>query len=381
MSDKDLAFMKRYSIFHAILTVLVLVVTCLISQNLFITLVLYALFLLFLPVLARLISEIGWHEVGPASFGVGENTHVETESHLEFYGPLSVLRDYLFYIVGCSIPLTIVYFVLPETIFLPIFATALIFVIFHFIVHPLIKDLVWIFARKDPSALISGLYITFTCLIIVAGIVGTAAFAAISAKKSKENLDVNALLEQHFENLQQRNPYMDMDMNEAEVDFSKLSTRATLIFNEPIVSDSGISYPGSEMKLSYIVNTGEWMIISHNFTGEPDIVSTVVYVGENQLEIGGYSGLAQVEVTVFSKTADGGSGVIKIIDKATSAEVYASPFTFDGHVDVWGNVTFKFENPLNLGPWEVSEEEFKWEAIDHLYFYMNTRDFNLYMQE
>ena len=81
MSDKDLAFMKRYSIFHAILTVLVLVVTYLISQNLFITLVLYALFLLFLPVLARLISEIGWHEVGPASFGVGENTHVETESH------------------------------------------------------------------------------------------------------------------------------------------------------------------------------------------------------------------------------------------------------------------------------------------------------------
>ena len=43
------------------------------------------------------------------------------------------------------------------------------------------------------------------------------------------------------------------------------------------------------------------------------------------------------------------------------------------------NVTF--ENPLNLGPWDTYDEDFTWIEIDHIYFYMNTVDFDLSLQE
>ena len=86
---------------------------------------------------------------------------------------------------------------------------------------------------------------------------------------------------------------------------------------------------------------------------------------------GGFSGTAQIEITVFSKGPEGGDGIFKIIDKETSAEVYCSPITFENYAGAWSNITIRFAKPLNLGPWEVDQEHIRWIDEDHIYFYMN----------
>ena len=374
--------MRCYSIFHAILSIAAMVVLHIITKDVFTTILLYAVVLMFLPKLLELIGQIGFYETDRAVFGVGEDAHIEVGDFVEFYGPIRVLLDMAMYVVGCTLPVTILGFILPQTIYLLLLGTVIVILLFHFVVYPLIKDAIWIFAKEDPSQLVTDLYGIIVTVIVILGIVSTIIYAGYHAKVSKDYLDVNALLAEHFS--EERNPYMDMDMNDVQVEFSKLGTEAELIFNQPIVSNSGIAYPGSKMSFTYHSNDKTWKMI-HHFTGNPEIVSEAVYIGENELEIGGYSGLAQIEITVLSKKADGGYGIFKIIDKETSTVVYSSPFSFTdyngGATGEHMSTNVTFENPLNLGPWDTYDEDFTWITIDHIYFYMNTVDFDLFLQE
>ena len=104
-----------------------------------------------------------------------------------------------------------------------------LFLIFHFIIHPLLRDIVWILAKNNPANFLDVLYVIFTVGIVIIGIIVTVFVAGSTAKNAKERLDIDAALEEYFEERDERNPYMDMDMSDVEVDFSRLSTKAKLI--------------------------------------------------------------------------------------------------------------------------------------------------------
>lgn len=374
--------MKQYSVIHLGISVVVMVVLAVLCKSIGTMLLIYTLVMLFMPKIVEVIGNIGFYATDRDTYWIDGTEYTEYGHFTKFYGPLSALMELGLYVVGCSVPLAIMYLTLPQSVYIPVTAFTALFLVFHFVIHPLIRDIVWILSHNDPEEILDALHTMVTVGIVIVGIIVTVLAAGITAKNAQDRLDMNAVLERYFAQSGQNNPYRDMDMSDAEVDFSKLSTKAKLVFDRQIASDSGVAYPGSEMTLEYSMANKEWKVLSHHFTGNPMIVSDAVYVGENQLEIGGYSGLAKIEITVLSKTDDGGHGIFRIIDKPTDTEVYSSPFTFSGYSFGYEYVAnISFEKPLNLGPWEVYEEDFTWVTNEHIYLYMNTRDFDLYLQE
>ena len=379
MNGKQIKNTKIYSIIHAILTIAILIGSYAIFESVIFTCIIYALSLTILPTLAESLSFLGSsYEVDHLDLG---DDFIIYGRFIEYYGVLDVLRDLIGAIGRIVLPAVPIVVFCPESIWMPFLMGATALLTFMYIIHPLFEDLVWIFAKKDKTEFLQKAFNVGFNTILIVGIVATVACGLISMKMARDRLDLNAILADYFAAEEQFDPYANIDLSDADVDFSKLSTNAKLVLKEKVLSQPGIAYQGSLIYLEYDFGKGIWNVTGHSFTGEPEIVSKLVYVGENELEIGGFSGTAQIEITVFSKGPEGGDGIFKIIDKETSAEVYCSPITFENYAGAWSNITIRFAKPLNLGPWEVDQEHIRWIDEDHIYFYMNTRDFDLYLQK
>lgn len=350
-AQQERAFKKKYALSHFIVTAVAYGLGCILFKSLITGIIVYLISLYFIPKVIKVFESIGWYEAPDQSARYINSTKIVDGKKYVYYGGLGALWDSLVGVVGglciASIPVVVLYFLVPISIIIPLVGGIVVYLLLNMIVFPLFQDVVWFFSWDELDAKLENIYTKILLGVVALSLVAAVVYPIYSVSHAKATMDTNEILAAHFEEREQENPYENVDLSNAKVEYSKFATKANVVYDEPIDAGNGWVYSGCSFEFKYVVN--KWTVISHSFDEDPTYRGAATYTTEGPFEMKGYSGEVKVTLTVSALEDDGsGSGNLCVTDLQTGEEVYATDFAFGAERNTFGNAVFKLATELQM---------------------------------
>ena len=351
-------YRRLYAALHFSLVMVILIVGAVWLKNWVYAAAIYIAGRLLLPKALELFSSMGDYETDSRVVGTGEHLRVIFGHFTEHYGIFSALRDLLIYGIAVLLGTGFVLSLLPSTVGTPLLISAIVLAVFYILLFPLVEDVVQFFSEVDKKEALDNIKLTISGIIVVLGLIATIVYPTYVAIAATANLDVNEALADYYEKLGDPDPYANIDLSDAQVDYSDLRAKCTFDYTGELDLGYGYSYGGAEMLMHYNVGKGKWQVVSYEYTDTPSINKQITYTGEGQFMAKDFEGLVELHLTLNPGAIEGSSGVVSIVDKASGKEVYASSFTIEAYSSLEQGYPMLLETPFPMQYFSVARFHF-----------------------
>ena len=351
-------YRRLYAVLHFSLVMAILIVGIVWLKSWIYGAAIYIAGRLLLPKALELIASMGDYETYSREVGTGEHLRVIYGHFTEHYGIFSVLRDLLIYGITVLLGTGFVISLLPSTVGTPLLISAIVLAFFYILLFPLVEDVVQFFSDVDRKEWLDDIKLTISGVIVVLGLIATVVYPTYVAIAATANLDVNKALADYYEELGDPDPYANIDLSDVQVDYSDLRAKCTFSYAGELDLGYGYTYGGAEMLMHYNVGKGKWQVVSYEYTDTPSINKQITYTGEGQFIAKDYVGVVVLHLTLNPGAIEGSGGVVSIVDKASSMEVFTSDFTIEAYSSLEQGYPMLLETPFPMQYFSVARFHF-----------------------
>lgn len=345
---------KTYAVLHFLLTFATVIVIWFIFKNWLLTLGIYLLGHIMLPVFGNLITQRGEYEVNHIIVGVGEDMRVIYGNFTKHYGILAVLRDTLFYGVVILAAFVFVAGALPKLVMLPFIIAVLFFALFRLMLYPIAEDVVQFFSKTDKQKMLDSLKKKLSWAVVILGCLSMVAFPAYVSSAGKAKINLNSIMANYYQSQNMENPYRDADLNKLSVEYTDMGLYGIFTYPEALELDCGLRYESASVKLYYNIFKNDWEVDVCTYVGEPQIVNPVTYKTDVDFSVdGGPQMPMTVSLTLESGPLSACRGRITFADQSTGEVQYTSWFTTAPYKNYPEGYPMKLDDPFPLAYFNV----------------------------